>query len=304
MYRTIVVGCDGSAHESEAIALAQQLRDPQGKLILVNAFSPSWGITAPGVELYSSWLADQSADVLKRAEANVAYGVPCELRPTPGRSPAAALNDVAEATGADLIVVGGSHHRLASDSPVRRTARHLLHGAPCAVAVAVPGQSARFGGSPRICVAYDNSPEARVALDAAYDVAVATAARVDAYFALEPFVFASGFAVGPAVGFEEGREDEAHAELDAAVARAPEGVAVEGHVLLGSAAQRIADAAADSDLLVTGSRGFGALHRVIVGSTSSGLLRDGRTPVLVTPRVLVADVTEPAAGLLPVGVAR
>jgi hypothetical protein len=55
---------------------------------------------------------------------------------------------------------------------------------------------------------------------------------------------------------------------------------------------------------VTGSRAFGALHRVIVGSTSSGLLRDGRTPLLITPRILVAAVPRLAEGLLPAGVVR
>jgi nucleotide-binding universal stress UspA family protein len=298
MYRTIVVGCDGSEHEANAIALAQQLLDPaSGRLILVNAFTPS--------ELafdYSGWLAERSDEILERAEANVQFGVACERRRASGPSVAAALNGVAEAAHADLIVLGDAHHGL--DLMARGTARGLLHGAPCAVAVASPHQADHFAAAPRICVAYDASTEAQVALDAAYRIAVATAATVQLYFALEPYVFATGFAVGPAVGFDEAREDEARAELDAAIAHAPTGVDAAGKVLFGAAAQAISDAASDADLLVTGSRGFGAFHRVIVGSTSSGLLRDGRTPLLVTPRVLVEDLREPVEGFLPVGVAR
>jgi nucleotide-binding universal stress UspA family protein len=298
MYRTIVVGCDGSEHEANAIALARQLLDPlSGRLILANAFSPSEFAFD-----YSGWLAERSDEILEHAEANVPYGVTCERRRASGPSVAAALNGMAEAVHADLIVLGDAHHGL--DLMQRGTARGLLHGAPCAVAVASAKQSERFGASPRICVAYDASPEAQVALDAAYRIAVATAATVQLYYALEPFVFATGFAVGPAVGFDQAREDEARAELDAAAARAPEGVAVEGHVLRGPAGQAIADASTDADLVVTGSRGFGALHRVIVGSTSSGLLREARTPLLVTPRVLVADVPEAPDGFLAVGVAR
>jgi nucleotide-binding universal stress UspA family protein len=106
------------------------------------------------------------------------------------------------------------------------------------------------------------------------------------------------------VGFEEARDDEARAELDSAVARAPEGIMVDAQVLRGPAAQAIADAASGADLLITGSRGFGALHRVMVGSTSSGLLRDGRTPLLVTPRILLSAAPMTTDGFLPVGVAR
>jgi nucleotide-binding universal stress UspA family protein len=215
---------------------------------------------------------------------------------------AGALNATAEAVGADLIVLGDAHH--GSDLLARGTARGLLHGAPCAVAVASANQSEHFGAAPRICVAYDASPEARVALDAAYRIAAATAATVELFYALESYVFATGYAVAPDLGFEKAREDGARARLAAAAERAPENIVVESHVLWGPAAQAIADAASDADLLLTGSRGFGALHRVIVGSTSSGLLRDGRTPLLVTPRVLVADMPEPADDFLPAGVVR
>jgi nucleotide-binding universal stress UspA family protein len=298
MYRTIVVGCDGTEHEANAIALAQQLLDPtNGRLILVNAFSPS--------ELafdYAGWLAERSDAILERAEANVQYGVACERRRASGPSVAAALDATAEAVLADLIVLGDAHAGL--DLMARGTARGLLHGAPCAVAVASPNQSERFAGTPRICVAYDASPEARAALDAAYRVADATSATVQLYYALEPYIFATGFAVGPAVDFDQAREDGAHARLEEAAERAPEGVAVECHVLRGGAARAVADAAAGADLLVTGSRGFGALHRVVVGSSSSGLLRDGRTPLLVTPRVLVGAVPDADDRSLVVGVAR
>ena len=34
MFRTIVVGCDDSDRTADALALAQQLRHPQGRLLL------------------------------------------------------------------------------------------------------------------------------------------------------------------------------------------------------------------------------------------------------------------------------
>lgn len=50
----------------------------------------------------------------------------------------------------------------------------------------------------------------------------------------------------------------------------------------------LADAAADADLLVVGSRGYGPLRRVLLGSTSAGLVRSARCPVLVYPRAIRA----------------
>ncbi|MGI8622174.1 MAG: universal stress protein [Solirubrobacteraceae bacterium] len=297
MYRTIVVGCDGSQHEADAIALAQQLRDSRvGRLILANVYPLYRGLAGPGLTVqYLDWLADHARDTLDRAEASVSYGVPCEHFTIQRSSAAAGLNDLAETTSADLIVLGGSHRGLPGDVAGRKTVQRLLHGAPCAVAVAAPGQAQRFGASPRICVAYDGSPEACFALDVAYAIAAETSASVLLCSVVEPIVYATGFAVGGAAGFDEVREGAARHELEAAAARAPAGVGVEQRLLSGSPAQAVTEAAAtDVDLIVAGSRGFGALHRALAGSTSGGLLKNGRVPVLVTPWLAVEHAKAPA----------
>ena len=289
MYRTILVGCDGSEHEVGAIALAQQLREPhEGRLILGNSFPLYRGFSGPGLAIdYADWLRDQAFEMLEHAEAHVAYGVPCERQAIASPSAAGGLNDLAETLNADLIVLGDSHHGLVGDLAGRKTIQRLLHGAPCAVAVAAPGQSARFGGSPRIYVAYDASPEARFALETAYGIAAEMTATVVLCFVLEPLVFASGFyAVAPDVATDKARERAAHVELEDAAALAPEGVTVEQQLLWGPPAHAVMEAASAADLVVAGSRGFGALHRALAGSTSGELLKNGRTPVLVTPRTV------------------
>lgn len=291
MYRTILVGCDGSEHEADAIAMAQQLRDPDGgRLILANSYPMYLGFTGPGVALeYSVWLREQALATLEHAESHVAYGVPCERQAIAGTSAAAGLNDLAEMLNADLIVLGGSHRSTAGDLAGLKTIQRLLHGAPCAVAVATPGRSDRFGSSPQICVAYDGSPEAGFALDTAYALAAKTSASVKLCFVVEPIVIAAGFyAVATPADLDEDRKRAARQQLEVAAARAPAGVAVEQLVVWGvpAHAEAIA-AAAGADLLVAGSRGFGALHRAVVGSTSGALLKNGTTPVLVTPRAVV-----------------
>jgi nucleotide-binding universal stress UspA family protein len=300
MYRTILVGCDGSEHEAHAIALAEQLRDTAGgRVILANVVPFYRSLTGPGIAFdYDAWLRDRSSETLDRAEAAVTYGVPFERETIASASAAAGINDLAELVNADLIVLGESHRGSVQELFGRKTVQRLLHGAPCAVAVAAPGQSPRFSASPRICVAYNGSPEARYALETAYGIAVATAATVEVCLVLEPIVFAAGFAAAP-VGAEcdEPRREAALAELEEAVAQAPEAVTAKPKLLWGASVHAVvAEAAVDADLIVAGSRGFGALQRAIAGSTAVGLLTNGVIPVLVTPRVVAGRSADAPAG--------
>jgi nucleotide-binding universal stress UspA family protein len=240
---------------------------------------------------YIDWLEEQAAQRLLLAEANVAAGVSCERHVVAGSSTAAGLHDLAEALDADLIVLGRAHGGPVSERFGRHTVQQLLHGAPCAIAVAAPGQARRFDASPRICVAYDGSPESALALAAAYAIAESTGATVVLCYAIERFVFASGYAGGLALGVDEEEERYARAELEAAAAGAPAGVTVEQQALRGTPAEVLGDAACDAALILSGSRGFGDIHRLVAGSTSGALLRHADTSVLVTPRRALAPVS-------------
>jgi nucleotide-binding universal stress UspA family protein len=286
VYRAILVGCDGSDEQADALALAQQLRDPDGgRLLLANVFPLMGALTGPGLMLeYGKWLKERADETLAGAAALVEPGVAHERHTLGSPSTAAGLNDLAETLEADLIVLGRSDRGAVADLSGLKTIQRLLHGAPCAVAVAAQGQSARFGPSPRLCVAYDGSPEADFALSVAYDIAAATSASVLVCSVLEPIVAVAGF-VG--VVDDEELERSLRSALEQAAARAPEGIPVEQRLLHGSPPYAILrEAMADADLIVTGSRGYGPLHRALAGSTSAPLLKAARTSVLVTPRVV------------------
>ena len=152
--------------------------------------------------------------------------------------------------------------------------------------MAAPGQDERFGAAPRVCVAHDGSEEADAAVTVAYDIAAATAGSVVLVRVVEPILYADGYAPMPAdLDAERELGVYATASLADAAERAPSGVPVERRVLYGQAARTILDVAHDGfDLLVAGSRGYGAAHRVLAGSVSAPLLTDGHVPVLVTPR--------------------
>ena len=287
MFRTVVVGYDGSAQANDALALAQQLRDCDGGRLLVTAVVPLAGgvlLTSPDAHVQN--LRDQAVLELAHGAERLLPDTPHELVAVGEPSPALGLRRVAEEHGADLIVLGSTHRRRASVLAGRSTVQRLMHGAPCPVAVAAPGQEQRFASKPRLCVAYDASPEARAALDAAYRIAAHRRGSVEVLRVREEVV--SPYAVTPGAIAAENRRAEEHraqADLDEALGRSPDEVVAVGRLLRGGPIEAILGAAQEADLLVAGSRGYGPLHRVLAGSTSIGLLTDGHVPILVTPRV-------------------
>jgi nucleotide-binding universal stress UspA family protein len=54
--------------------------------------------------------------------------------------------------------------------------------------------------------------------------------------------------------------------------------------LSGKPAQALAERAADLDVIVVGSRGWGPVRRLLLGSTSEQVVRDAPSSVLVVPR--------------------
>ena len=60
---------------------------------------------------------------------------------------------------------------------------------------------------------------------------------------------------------------------------------VEGHAVYGLAGEELAAFGDQVDILVVGSRGYGPVKRLVLGSTSDFLQRHARCSLLVLPRV-------------------
>ena len=287
-FRTIVVGYDGSAHADDGVALAQRLLAPGGRLVLVNVFPfyRGWALSAtPGA--YATVLYEASQATLEALSDTLGPHLHRTLVPLADSSAARGLDDVAEREHADLIVLGSAHRRAARRLAGRTTVQRLLHGAPCAVALAAPGQRRDPHPLRVIGVAYDASDEARAALLLAYDLAARDggAVRVVEAAELDGFGPSAFTALAHDEHVRDAVRERAQRDVDEAVAVAPLAVEVEGRVLSGQPVARVLEACADVDLLVCGSRSYGPLHRALVGSVSMGIAGRAEVPVLIVPRV-------------------
>jgi nucleotide-binding universal stress UspA family protein len=222
--------------------------------------------------------------------AHVTGATVTQTRLPKGHSLPHALHREAERSGCDLLVVGSSHrtgmNRVVSGSVTER----LLHGAPCAVAVAPRGYRDEAPREPRvIVVGFDGMPESRNALAAATRLAEQSGAAlrvvaVDDAGGVGPATPVAGFGSPVPVAPITTRE-ALEQSLQAAVEQLPRGVRPAASVVRGSAVGQLVDAAdTGADLLVVGSRGRGPIRRAVLGGVSARLVRDAPCPVLVLPR--------------------
>ncbi len=286
MFNTIVSGTDGQRGRGAA-SLSQVIAAATGaRLLLVGV---EWDNPLPLAESYAdnraqleAELRDVRDDVAPDARTQIAFGM----------SPAHALRKAAEAAEADLIVVGSRHRRGVQRLAANDDAMQVLHDAPCAVAIA-PDHLTPCRALTRIGVGIDETPESAAALDMALELARPTGAEVHLLaVASETYSSSVNLAMG-AVYLDDYQEvlnariGTAQAQVDAALERC-EGVTAKGDVRLGDPVGELLALSVDCDLLVLGSRRWGTVRRIALGSTSEAVIRDARCPVLVPPRGVAA----------------
>lgn len=279
----IVVGHDGSDGGRDALALAVALADAWGQdptitVVGVYPYDPAYKSAS---ETYEAKLAEQTEGQM--ADARAAYAGREQVRfvVMRGSSPAQALHDVARDLGARAIVVGRSHTNVVTRPFLGSATEQTLHGSPCAVVVAPVGWADRSAPLRTIGVAYDGGENARHAAELAGRLAQHSGAAVRILRVLQAVPLWYGGALDP-FPLDALRAD---AEQDiTALGDALGDVDVSGEVILGDTRTVLEDPDG-IDLLVVGSRGFGAIRRVVLGSTSTQLVRHAKVPVAIVPRV-------------------
>lgn len=281
----ILVGYDDSDAARDALALGRLLARARGTRLVAVCVYVFQRIHRPGDDEMEQALRELAEERLA-GTAEQPGGPPAELLAVQGSSVPEGLQRSARALGAETIVVGATHRgpmtRVVTSVPER-----LVQGAPCAVAIAPSGYAATAPAALReIGVAFDGGPESRAALATAAELARAADGRLHAITVLNPHVSALTPRPMAAIEISEylagGRErmvetlERAVAELD--------GVEAVAEPLDGEEVETLAERAAALDLLVVGSRSYGPLRRLLLGSVSTPLVRRGTGPLLLLPR--------------------
>jgi len=281
LFGRIVVGYTSDQAGRDAVSLAARLAAPLDCRMTV-AF--------PYHALLSSVTAAEAEERVAVEVRELLDGL-AGLQPpvfhwTPSSWPIRGLHELARHERAGLIVFGSARERLADRLHVSLMER-MVHGAPCAVAVAPAHHS---DGGPRqlqrIGVGFSTSPEGRAALDVARRLATLLECQVEliAGVGLEPTLASYAFASPALAEIEQEMHAETAANLERLASELGEGPAVEHRVVEGDPATVLVERSAELDLLVLGSRAYGPVRHVLLGSVSASAMREAHCPVMVIPR--------------------
>ena len=169
----VLVGIDGTPSGLEALALGSAFAVLTGSPLLLGAvFGYEGGAFAGGLLWPSKGDADRW---LEEAHGRLGDAIPWSSLKVLSTSPAHGLVTLAKAEGARMIVLGSSRGGLRDRVLAGSTGRQVVHGAPCAVAVAPHDWRLQPPETPlTLGAAVSESPESRDALALAAELAAAT----------------------------------------------------------------------------------------------------------------------------------
>jgi nucleotide-binding universal stress UspA family protein len=290
MFGNVLVGVDGTSAGRDASALGDVLRDRDGRLTLAHV---SVSNSATYLSFDTAARRAESLDMLERERAEA--GANADVRHVTSLSVARGLRQLAEISAADLLVVGSSSRGSLARWFLGDDTRAALSGASCAVAVAPGGYAERPGPISRIGVAYNGTPESETALAVARGLAARCGGSVRALLVVSPVprgvAYWEAFEAYPGAGVAE--------VMQAARDRLRLLEDVDSRIAVGVPSETLAAFGAEVDLLVVGSRSYGPVRRMMLGSTSLQLARAARCPLLVLPRALSVHHEQSLVGSPP-----
>jgi nucleotide-binding universal stress UspA family protein len=274
VYRTVVVGTDGSATAHRAVLRAATIAAGLGAdLLVATAYTrtrpedlgpPSVVRQAQGADLafgFSYLVAQQTAqdgaDVARRAHPSLRVDTA-----TPQGDPADVLLEQAERRADSLLVVGGQGLGAAGVFLLGNVPNKVAHHAVGDLLVVRTGQERDAQGPERVVIGFDGSATALVALD-------------------------RGLAVGQALGapitvLAVGRDEWTADVLAEASGRArAAGVEVDTRGATGDPARVLLDAGGAADLVVVGNKGMTGARRFLLGSVPNKVAHHGAADLLV-----------------------
>lgn len=296
MQRTIVVGFDASERAADALALGAQLaRAERADLLAAYVFGgrSQYARDPQLLRRLNGRLEELRRDHDGCRERDVV------LRVVAAHSAADGLERLARHHRASTIVVGSSEQCPLGRVLVGSTPERLLHGSPCAVAIAPAGYA---DAAPErlveigVAIDEDEDEEAAPTLARAAALASAAQARLHAITVVraQPGIYIAGPVSAAeylaAVAADRARGSRTLRETTAPLAAA--GVDISVETPTGTPALELTERSQALDLLVLGSSAQGRLRRVLLGSVSTHLVRHAACPLLVLPRGAGDDAGE------------
>ncbi|WP_433292477.1 universal stress protein [Actinoplanes sp. CA-030573] len=277
----VIAGAPGPG----ALTLGRWAAETLGVRLLVAVVHPAPAALGSG-RVDAEWVADRhrAAERILDEARKALEGADADYRAVASSSAAHGLHDLAEETGASLIVVGsgrdGPRERLYPGS----TADRLLAGSVCPVAVAPAELATPPGTLGVIGVAYVDTPDGRAALAEAAKMAGRTGARLRLYTVVAQGDASLPFLIGQDAerAFLETARETYERSLEAAAASVPQ-CDTDWRIVPGDVVDTLAELD-EVDVLFCGSRGYGPARRVLLGGVSARLIRRARRPVIVVPR--------------------
>jgi nucleotide-binding universal stress UspA family protein len=283
----ILIAVDPTRPDRESVVLGAAIASAMGAPVAVAAVYHHERLpTRSGavIDSFDRERRDEAVTVVNEVAAGLDMNAETHVIGAPSR--ARGLQDLAEKLAPAILVLGSTHRGRVGRVLIGGTAEHLLHGAPCPVAVAPRGLEAGAVTLRRIGVGFLETDDGHEALRGAVALARGLGATLRLLAVDEQPPYTSS-AVAPGYGspqLEHMVREERRADLERAAAAVPGGVVAESVLLDRSAASALIEASEDLDLLVCGSRGYGVVGRVLLGSVSRHLVRSAACPVIVVPR--------------------
>lgn len=277
----VLAATDGSDHGSSAVVTGARLAERADAVFevvsVLEVLLLPMGVESQ--ELEGDFAADLREKVRNQMrEAGVADST---LHLRSGLAPPLVIQEVEDA-GADLLVVGAHEKPAVARFLVGSTAEKIIRIAHRPVLVATERRERPFQ---RILAAVDLSRQSVPVLEAAATIAQADQAELRAIYVedrLTPMLLEAAL-------FDE-KDTRHHTEKQFAETvkevSLPSELMVSRAIREGHGGREILHEAEEwkADLIVMGSHGFGFFNRMLLGSTSTYVLRHGHRPALIVPR--------------------
>ena len=282
----IAVGVDGYSEGRDAVALGSALAGLTGAELMLVAVHINPMVPVPR-EMDSRTLRRQAEDILR--EVRDALAPLARIVVEADLSVARALHRVVNREQRDLLVVGSSRHGPQGCVRIGKRTRQLLCNFECALAIAPRGLHEVGPPSLRtIGVGYDGGPESEAALATAAAIAMAASAELRVLGIIDdrvPILMRSALQGLVATEWHDviAEEQQRLHDRSRAATKALD-ASVKCGVVRGHPAQVLLALSREVDLIVIGSRRWGPVARVLLGSTGEAVLHDAHCPVLTVPR--------------------